>query len=65
VEHGYWEQKGLTPALTDQGPDEFVVSGAGEDYIDLFKTYLFVEAKIVNTDGSDIDADTDVGPVNL
>ena len=29
VEHGYWEQKGLTSALTDQGPYEFAVSGTG------------------------------------
>ena len=65
VEHGCWEQKGLPSALADQGPYEFAVSGAGDDYIDLFNTYLFVEAQIVNTAGSDIDADTDVGPVNL
>ena len=65
VEHGKWELKGLTSALTDQGRYEFVVSGAGEDYIDLANTYLFVEAQIVNTDGSDLDADTDVGHVNL
>jgi hypothetical protein len=44
----YWEQKGLTSALTDQGPYELAVSGAGDDYIDLANTYLFsVEA---NTD---------------
>ena len=54
VEHGYWEQKGLTSALTDQGPYEFAVSGAGDDYIDLANTYLFVEAQIVNTYGSDL-----------
>ena len=47
VEHGYWEQKGLTSALTDQGPYEFAVSGAGDEYIDLDNTYLFVEAQIV------------------
>ena len=35
VAYGYWEQKGLTSALTDQGPYEFSVSGAGDDYIDL------------------------------
>jgi hypothetical protein len=46
-QHGYWEQKGLTSALTDQGPYEFAVSGAGDEYIDLSNTYLFVEAKIV------------------
>lgn len=65
VEHGYWEQKGLTSTLTDQGPYEFAVGGAGEDYIDLLNTYLFVEAQIVNTDGSILDPDKDVGPVNL
>jgi hypothetical protein len=47
--------------VTDQDPYEFAVSGAGEDYINPFNTYLFVEAQIVNTDGSDLDADTDAG----
>jgi hypothetical protein len=65
VEHGYWEQKGLTSTLTDQGPYEFVVSGTGEDYIDLANTYLFVEAQITKTDGSALNVDSDVGPVNL
>jgi hypothetical protein len=65
VEHGYWEQKGLASTLTDQGPYEFAVSGAGDDYIDLFNTYLLVEAQIVNTDGSNLELDTDVGPVDL
>ena len=55
VEHGYWEQKGLTSTLTDQGPYEFTVSGAADDHIDLFNTYLFVESQIVNTDGSNLD----------
>ena len=54
VEHGYWEQKELTSALTDQGPYEFAVSGAGDDYIDLANTYLFVEAQILNTYGSNL-----------
>jgi hypothetical protein len=65
LEHGYWEQKGLPLALTDHDPYEFAVSGAGDDYIDLFNTYLFVEAHIMNTDGSNLDPDTDVEPVDL
>ena len=40
VEHGYWEQKGLTSALTNQCPYAFAVSCAGDDYIDMFNTYL-------------------------
>ena len=65
VDHGYWEQKGLTSTLTDQGSYEFAVSGAGDDYIDLFNPYLFVEAHIVNTDGSNLDPVTNVGSVDL
>jgi hypothetical protein len=56
-------QKGLTSALTDQGPYEFVVSGAGDDYINLANTYLFVEAQIVADDDTPLDGGADVGPI--
>jgi hypothetical protein len=52
----YWEQKGLTSALTEQGPYEFAVSGAGDDYIDLANTYLFLEAHIVDDDDAILSA---------
>jgi hypothetical protein len=65
VAYGYWEQKGLTSALTDQGPYEFAVSGAEDDYIDLANTYLFVDAQIMDDDDAALDGGTDVGPVNL
>jgi hypothetical protein len=65
VAYGYWEQKGLTSALTDQGPYEFAVSGAGDNYIDLANTYLFVEAHIMDDDDTALDGGADVGPVNL
>ena len=51
--------------LTDQGPYKFLVSGVGEDYIDLANTYLFVEPQITKADGSALDVDSDVGPVDL
>ena len=41
------------------------VSGAGEDYIDLANTYLFVEAQIMDDDNAAFDGGADVGPVNL
>ena len=65
VAYGYWEQKGLTSALTDQRPYEFAVSGAGDTYIDLANTYLFVEAHIMDDDNTALDGGADVGPVNL
>jgi hypothetical protein len=57
VAYGHWEQKGLTSALTDQGPYEFAVSGAGADYIDLANTYLFVEAHIMDDDDTALDGE--------
>jgi hypothetical protein len=33
VAYGYWEQKGLPSALTNQEPYEFAVSGAGDDML--------------------------------
>ena len=57
VAYGYWEQKGLTSALTDQGPYEFAVSGAGDNYIDLANTYLFVEAHIMDDDDTALDGE--------
>ena len=57
VAYGYWEKKGLTSALTDQGPYEFAVSGAGDNYIDLVNTYLFVEAHIMDDDDTALDGE--------
>ena len=63
--YGYWKQKGLTSALKEQGPYEFAVSGAGDDYIDLANTYLFVEAHIMDEDDTALDGGANVGSVNL
>jgi hypothetical protein len=41
------------------------VSGAGDDYIDLANTYLFVEAQIIEDDDIALDGGADVRPVNL
>ena len=65
VAYGYWEQKGLTSALTDQGPYEFAVIGAGNDYIDLANTYPFVEAQIMDDDDTALDGGANVGSVNF
>ena len=63
-------------SLTDTGPIEFVITGSGEEYVDLSETYLQVTAKTVKPTGGDLEqtlddnrtvnwADADVGPVNL
>ena len=66
VEDGHWHHFGPISTITDSGPYEFSISGSGEDYIDLGNTNLYVVAQIVKkADGSDLDADDNVGPVNL
>ena len=64
--------------ISDGSAIEFVISGNGNSYIDLRRTYLHVCAKIVKPDGSNIldgsapvgdsatiDDEAKVGPVNL
>ncbi len=52
-------------SITDGGPIEFYVPGAGDEYIDLAQTRLYIRAKITNPDGSNLAAAAPVGPVNL
>ena len=66
VEDGYWHQIGTITAVNDGGPYVFNISGAGDDYIDLGNTNLFVKAQIVQkADGADIANDANVAPTNL
>ena len=42
-----------------------MIDGTGDEYLDLYHTNLYVEAKVVCADGSALPEDTDVAPVNL
>ena len=52
-------------ALEKSGPIKFAIDGTGDEYLDLYHTNLYVEAKVVCADGSPLPDDTDVAPVNL
>ena len=52
-------------SITDGGPIEFYIPGAGDEYIDLAQTQLYVRAKITNADGTNLVAGAPVGPANL
>ena len=52
-------------SITDGGPVEFYIPGAGDEYIDLAQTQLYIRAKITNADGTHLQAAAPVGPVNL
>ena len=65
ISKGQWIEYHPISNITDSGPIEFYVSGTGDEYLDLARTQLFVKAKITKANGTAIDADTQVGPVNL
>ena len=65
VENGNWIEHHPLTTVGDDSPIEFEINGNGEDYMDLANTMLYVRAKIVRMDGTNIADDTPVGPVNL
>ncbi|GFT24440.1 uncharacterized transposon-derived protein F54H12.3 [Trichonephila clavipes] len=64
IEKGQWIQFHPIANVTDGGPVEFLLSGSGEDYLDLSQTQLYVKAKILKNDGKVL-TDDKIGPVNL
>lgn len=65
IEKGHWVQFHPIANVSDGGPIEFLISGTGEDYLDLSETRLHVKAKILKSDGKAITNESKIGPVNL
>src|SRR5206468_1690151 len=62
---GGWVEYKPISSLADGVPIEFVVSGSGQDYIDLANSQLYVRAEIVQGTNAAIDNTYHVGPINL
>ena len=60
VEAGQWEEVHPLTHIVESGPIEFVISGTGEEYIDLSSTLLLLKAKITNANGTAIEQDAEV-----
>ena len=76
IESSQWVEYRPITILSDSSPIEFVITGSGEEYVDLSESYLQVTAKILKQDGGDLvqtrgtggtvsGDDAEVGPVNL
>ena len=66
LEKGRWiDYHPLSSVENDDGPITFLAAGT-EDYVDLSKTILFVEGKVVKSDGTDLGGATqsNIAPVN-
>ena len=51
--------------LSGGGPLSFTIPAAGSQYINLKKTYLYLKVRVVNGDGSAIEAGKELAPINL
>ena len=64
VDGSQWVEHSPVSTITSSSPIEFIVSGSGEDYMDLNKTLLEVKACIKTTNNSPMDAAVAVAPIN-
>lgn len=60
-----YQLKPTNPDIASDGPYEFQLPVIDNQYIDLSKTRLYIEGKVVKNDGEDLAADTDISTVNL
>ena len=64
VDGSQWVEHSPVSTITSSSPIEFIVSGSGEDYLDLNNTLLEVKACIKTTNNSPVDAAVAVAPIN-
>ena len=63
IDSGQWVEHQLKASFKSGGIIEFLLSESEGVYVDLANTYLFVRAKVIKADGSNLDRDNPVGPV--
>ena len=64
IEHAQWVEHRPVASMCTGEPIEFLLPGSGDDYLDVANTYLMVRARVIKSDGSNIDQDSHVGPAN-
>ena len=64
VDGSQWVEHSPVSTITSSSPNEFIVSGGGEDYMDLNNTLLEVKTCIKTTNDSPVDAAAAVAPIN-
>ena len=65
IESGSYVEYNPISSISDGTPVEFVISGTGQEYIDLANTQLYVKVDILKGDNARIDDKSEVAPVNL
>src|SRR6218665_2216246 len=65
IESGTFVEYNPISTISQGTPIKFSVTGAGQDYLDLSSTQLYVRAQIVKATYEHIDNNDNVGPANL
>ena len=65
MEKGFWEDIDPITSIAASDTIKFLCAANSGVYTDLASSYLHVKAKITAADGANLDADVQVGPVNL
>jgi hypothetical protein len=52
-------------SITENGPLQFNVNSSPEEYLDLGRTYLYIKVKVLKKDGSNLEQNARIIPVNL
>jgi hypothetical protein len=65
IETGSYVEYNPIATISQGTPIEFSITGAGQDYLDLSNTQLYVRAAIVRANNDPTDAGDHVGPINL
>jgi len=64
VEHGKYVDYYPINTPAEGSPIEFEIPGAGEEYLDLYNSMLYIRLKVVKPNGGNLGNDDKVGPVN-
>lgn len=66
IEKSQWVEYHLLSSVSESGGHiAYLISGLGNDYVDLAESYLLLSAKIIKENGDNFGVeDTEVGPVN-
>ena len=65
MKKGFWEDIDPITSIAASDTLEFLCAAKSGVYTDLASSYLHVKVKITAADGANLDADVQVGPVNL
>jgi len=65
IESGNYVEYNPIATISQGTPIEFSITGAGQDYLDLASTQLYVKAQIIKANNDPIDNNDNVGPTNL